>query len=94
METNKLFHVLVVGGSLLATQPGCDDSNSEERRTELEQPDSSVSAEEPAADAMASTADAGELIDGGFCPNDVACEVVDGQSVLRDGFECCWASTC
>jgi hypothetical protein len=46
-------------------------------------------------DAGNGTADAGPLEECGFCPNDLCC-VDDGTGSLmvRDGFACCWGTSC
>lgn len=48
----------------------------------------------PAGDASAS-ADAGELVECGFCPNDACCETDEsGASRTREGMMCCWSTSC
>ena len=49
----------------------------------------------PGADAGASAADAGPLEECGFCPTDFCC-VDDGEGgvAVRDGFMCCWGTSC
>ena len=44
------------------------------------------------ADSAAASDASGDdgLINGGFCPNDTACE--NGQ--LKKGFSCCWGTSC
>jgi hypothetical protein len=49
----------------------------------------------PAGDAATPDGSPGELEWCGFCPND--CCVTDGvtgESRERDGFMCCWGTTC
>jgi hypothetical protein len=52
----------------------------------------------PSADAVAAdtgTASDMALTNGGFCPNEVACEKqVDESWKPRPGFFCCWATSC
>ena len=105
MNVSKLFGILVVGGSLLATS-GCEQSSDPEQKDEkvVTGPDA---ADAPGAidantsdantsDANASDADAqvSELAPC-FCNSEACCERhEDGSGTIEEGFECCWSTTC
>lgn len=102
MELKKLFSVLVVGGSLLAST-ACDgnEENDEARRqaNDADAADGTSDAADVASDAApADQADAepttGELTLC-FCNTDQCCDrdAVGGPAV-QEGFECCWGTTC
>jgi hypothetical protein len=89
------------GGQRSETTPPSTDAGGAE-------PDAALADAAPLADAEAvdgprgmtdaapGTADAGgDLEDCGFCPNEWCC-VDDGMGgpKARDGFECCWATSC
>jgi hypothetical protein len=92
MDISKLFGVLVLGGSLLV---GCDDADPGEP-----DPADAATAQGPTGEdggEAPEVADAGgeEGEDCGFCPNEICCEIdAEGQSTTRDGFVCCWGTTC
>ena len=100
MDCRKLFQVLVIGGAML----GCTESvQTLDSGPTNEGGDSSASdARAPAADStvLAQDSDAsvptnGDPVDCGFCPNEVCCESDEsGSSELRDGFVCCWGTSC
>jgi hypothetical protein len=96
MDIAKLFGVLVVGGSLLV---GCDS----------EQPPAPADANAVVSSGAADSglADDGSIAPGpdgapttgleecGFCPNEACCVYDDeGVGSTKDGFECCWGTTC
>lgn len=93
MDVSKLFNVLVVGGAML-TAGGCTEDDP------VETPDARAANAPPGADAGQDAAPAQvdaaptELMECGFCPND--CCVMDehGMSVPKDGFVCCWGTSC
>jgi hypothetical protein len=92
MDVSKLFNVLVVGGAML-TAGGCSEDDP------VETPDASAAnapAGDAGPDATPGQVDAAptELMECGFCPND--CCVLDehGMSVPKDGFVCCWGTSC
>jgi hypothetical protein len=84
MDTTKLFHVLVVGGALLA---GCREDQAG---------DAGAGADAGmAADAPAAGEDAGDLVECGFCPNPDCCVTEpSGESHERPGMVCCWSTSC
>lgn len=86
MDIGKLFGVLVVGGSLLV---GCDSQ-------EPAPPDASDVTAAGVTDASGVDAAASsELVDCGFCPNEACCVYDDeGVGSTKEGFECCWATSC
>lgn len=103
MNISKLFRVLVIGGAML----GCDEPEVPPTDTELVTDagmgdamagdamrgdamptDSGMS--EPDATATDSGGPAAPM-NGGFCPNEIGCDE-DGEP--RDGFECCWGTSC
>lgn len=93
MDIGKLFGVLVVGGALLTTGPGC------KQEEESGKPDAStanVPAHDGGQDAMPDGADASseELIECGFCPNDCCVTDEHGNSAAKEGFVCCWGTSC
>lgn len=78
MNIEKLFQVLVVGGALLSGSAFANQV----------QPACGV---DPFAQAQ-SAADKLELI---FCTEPDACVVgCDGQKHVKEGFECCWGTSC
>jgi hypothetical protein len=92
MDVSKLFNVLVVGGAVL-TAGGCDED------APVEVPDARAAnapGGDAGQDATPAQVDAAptELMECGFCPND--CCVMDehGMSVPKDGFVCCWGTSC
>lgn len=86
MDIGKLFGVLVVGGAMLV---GCDSQ-------EPAPPDASDVAAAGATDAAGVDGAPGEeLVDCGFCPNEACCVYNDeGVGSTKEGFECCWATSC
>lgn len=98
MDISKLFGVLVVGGSLLAT--GCtseEGTGDQERKVETEVDGASDQelGDASSIDASAELSDAStELMDCGFCPNDCCVVGDDGVSTAKDGFACCWGTMC
>ena len=87
MHGGKLFNVLVLGGAMLGL--GCVESA----------PPAEDAGDSPVADSgpgVAPGADAGdELMECGFCPNDVCCDTdAAGESVTRPGMMCCWGTSC
>lgn len=105
MKLNRLFGVLVIGGSLLATQPRCGQEDELDAEARLPGPTASGPPDAGTA------ADAGEQVDAGsiatfdagvtqpdlcFCGPAVACcESHDGgASAVRAGFFCCWGTSC
>ena len=79
MDQTKLFQVLVVGGALLGAGCGGPAPSA---------PDASES------DATAAIDGGGALVECGFCPNDCCVPDGAGGSRARDGFVCCWATSC
>ncbi|HUH03281.1 MAG TPA: hypothetical protein VML75_14890 [Kofleriaceae bacterium] len=94
MDIAKLFGVLVVGGALLV---GCD-GESEPAPADANGVSASGMADAAADTGVAATPDAAPttgLQECGFCPNEACCVVDDeGVSSVKDGFECCWGTTC
>ena len=85
MDQSKLFHVLVVGGALVGA--GCEGTAPGGGDARVVGDDAAV------ADATSADNDAA-LVECGFCPND--CCVPDGMGGAheREGFVCCWATSC
>ncbi len=104
MDHQKLFQVLVIGGALLGA--GCTERvpDSSDSAAPDGGPDTSIAdgaasdgASPPEDGAVADGATTGEggIEDCGFCPNE--CCVVDeetGESREREGFMCCWGTSC
>jgi len=110
MDQRKLFQVLVIGGALLgvgceeeasdppaehdagdvadATTPAGDDAG------EATADASTHVADAATGDAATAAADAGELMNCGFCPNECCVDDGMGGQKARDGFECCWGTSC
>ena len=90
MSLDKLFGVLVVGGSLLAVAACKDEDRDDGNNPLLGVPD-----------AAAAPGDAAPGDDGGgalvpcFCDHQACCERDEsGHGTLQAGFECCWSTTC
>lgn len=100
MKHNKLFGVLVLGGAVLGL--GCREENVVAQDGGLPMSDAAQAADDAASadDAAPAVGDAGAtqdapLMNGGFCPNDIGCEVgPDGQPRERAGLMCCWGTHC
>lgn len=104
MDHRKLFQVLVVGGALL----GASCREEDEERAVVDAGAEADAGPTPVVDAGGGGGDAGLAGDAGqlpeadagleecgFCPNDVCCETgEDGVSRVRDGFMCCWGTSC
>ncbi len=91
-DVAKLFKVLVIGGAMLACDEPVDplaDAHVTDGGVMNDGGVAEDSATEDGAVNDSAVSDSG-LIDGGFCPNETACE----GGVLREGFECCWMTTC
>ncbi len=110
MNVSKLFRVLVIGGAMMGcTEPepsapipdadvfadGGDDAGEPDTETDAMADASDDAVESDAMpDAMPGDAMVGTdatLMNAGFCPNDIGCDE-DGE--LRDGFTCCWGTSC
>jgi hypothetical protein len=95
MDISRLFGVLVVGGSLLAT--GCtgnEDTDDLDRKVESEVDGASNQQVADAAETEVSVDASAELMSCGFCPNDCCVVGDDGVSKEKEGFECCWGTMC
>ena len=103
MDIAKLFRVLVVGGSLIAAPTGCGvEKGPEPPKDEIESaagtPDASESRGSDAA--MMGNDGRDDIQECGFCRplnerNEACCEYDEaGVGTPRDGFQCCWGSTC
>lgn len=86
MKIARLFHVLVVGGSLLAATSCSDDDSS--------QADGAAGAADSATPGPdgAGGGDGGAILNQCFCDtqHDTCCEGTE----VRPGFECCWSTSC
>lgn len=74
MQMNKLFHVLVVGGTLFAAGLAANE------------------AQFTPTDEPAQKADLHSI----FCTEPDACveDQCTGKLKVKDGFECCWGTSC
>lgn len=106
MQIKRLFEVLVIGGAMLGCEDpvapvdsgGIADSalvdsapETPDGAADTSLADTSFGAPPDEDVGFDAGSDAGELINGGICPNDTAC---DSEGALRAGFECCWGSSC
>ena len=89
MDHRTLFQVLVVGGALIGL--ACE----ERARGDADAAAPAADAGPTLEDGGEAPLDAGELEECGLCPNEACC-VDDGAggSRARDGFVCCWGSSC
>ena len=93
MNIVRLFHVLVVGGSLLA---GSSCTGGDDDAPAADAPSGGPDSSSPGIDAAAlpdgPAGPDGALLQDCFCntDHDTCC---DGTQV-RDGFTCCWSTTC
>lgn len=88
MNTQKLFHVLVLGGAMLSGSPlALGDTPS----GEVAENPSCVSA--PSADEGQAPFD--EELKPAFCNQPGACVAgPGGKKIVKEGFFCCWNTTC
>lgn len=97
MDHHKLFRVLVIGGAVLGT--GCLEEEAPVATADAAVVSDASAALDaarptPTADAAAAPADAA-LTECGLCPNEICCETDEsGASQLREGFMCCWSTSC
>ena len=56
--------------------------------------DAAARADSAAGDASPAGGDAGDLVECGFCPNDCCVDDGVGGQKARDGFVCCWGTSC
>ena len=83
MQMHKLFHVLVVGGAMMTGSSVVALQTSQSLET-LE-----------SAPALSNSILEDEELKPIFCTEEGACVVgTDGTKKVKDGFVCCWNTTC
>lgn len=110
MTNHKLFKVLVIGGALMgaacdeptptrdAGDPPSSDAapGGDSAVATSDGGDATVRSDATVpSDGATAQADAGELMECGFCPNEHCCVTDDsGESHAREGMVCCWGTSC
>lgn len=91
MNLNKLFGVLVMGGSLLVASACESDEGDGEREPLVSAPDAAAAG----VDASPGQVSDAAALDPCFCDTQACCSRDEqGVGTVQEGFECCWSTTC